>query len=350
MYDIGGDIDLSTLHKIFAKSPAQVELKYTTLTPRYVKLDPPPVQIEFKKKKIKGSEYDQFIRVYSLGAVTVCFKKKFACQFNQLNTLSDSNELRREADVAAARLIKELGPCIKREYEHPVEPEDYTAYVVKRTEKRMTGADFLKTHKREIAALLREEQDADVLSDEEVERACKHAISYYKDDLAVAGYVNAFLLSRNDEADKVLSLELANIQLLELRTYSGLLDKLLVTTYKESREGIVRSFFGSLFSNRLTHSARKLAGLRMDITDLVGNVLNTTRFVGDWLTARIYSSASERLHLPARQTEVIRKLEVLEQFYTVALEQSMTRRNVYLEAIIVLLIAFEIGMALLKTA
>lgn len=343
MYDVGGEVSIGKLEKVLKKLPQFVELKYTKLTPEYVTISPAPLEVELvKKKKIDDSVYSIFVRIYEIGVVTVSFRKDFDCEFKELvKGRVQTDSLRKEADSIAEKTIADIREFVIKGYEREKTPEDYRLYVIKKLENSANGKKFLEDNRKEIAALLREEKDPNKLSDEEVERAIRAAVSYHKADLAVVGYIGALIIEPQNEFDALITLELANIQLLEFRTYDRLLDAHLNRAYEDLKEVLQPTPLALFRSGKIERTAKSLAEIRMYITEILSDIINISKFIGDWYTARVYKAAAERLHLQDWQNGITRKLDVLEDFYTMGFDRVSAYRGFLLEWAVVILIIME---------
>ena len=94
--------------------------------------------------------------------------------------------------------------------------------------------DWLRRNQREVAALLDGETDATRLSDQEVQDTMKHKYSYYHYDLAVLDWEAALLVDTPEGClETVYILEVANLQLEELKVYDAKLDAVLDKAYDD---------------------------------------------------------------------------------------------------------------------
>jgi hypothetical protein len=281
--------------------------------------------------------------------VTVCFVHKFNCEIGDLVECNEERLLE-EATAVYRKTRSSMKDCITKKQDGEQEPEDYRVFVIKRMGKPMSGLEFLRQNTAEIAGLMRQERDPGILSEEEVARSVKNSFSFYKRDLAVIGYLDALIVEPEDETDAVLTLEIANIELLKLRIYDRLLDRYLEAAYHDLREVSVSRLKLIFMSRRLGRIARAISEAKAETSELIGNVMNMSRFIGDWYTGRIYSAVAERLHLKDWEQEVVRKIDVLEEAYTMIFDKINSYQLIVLEVLVVLLIVFEIVMSLMKWA
>ncbi len=355
LYDIGMEIDLSKVEKVSNRLPAEQEFKTEKVTPKYITLHPAPLILKLNplKAKVFDSEVQikRSVRIYSVGAISIELRVPFSCPLHELTQYAHAFDIevgeRRTtvfgiSDEACEKIKSSLGGCIISPHaEHGV-PEDYTVFCISECDK---PEEFFARNKKTIAAILRGEKMAEKLSGEEVEDASKLWLSYYPEDFIVVDWSAALLVEPSGKyEDMLLVAELANLQLLELRTYDRILDKKSDVMYDDlkaimGRGGLI------LGSGKLERVMFDLAKLRIEITDVVDETMNITKFIGDWYLAKLHFYLSERLHLNDWYSSVMRKLENLEGLYTMASDRSEMQKGTMLELLIVFLIVFEIVLA-----
>src|SRR5207249_3642843 len=159
-----------------------------------------------------------------------------------------------------ARIIEDLVPFLHDSYEVHVDPEPYTVYCVSVTETPVRV--FTTAWRREVTALLANDPRPDAISDEEVDDTWRNWFSYYQDDLVVLDWDAALVIEPSASYEDTLTVfELANLQLLELRTYDAFLDKVVDKAYDDLEDLFARS---SLL--RSGHdTVKELAEVRMDL-------------------------------------------------------------------------------------
>lgn len=211
--------------------------------------------------------------------------------------------------------------------------EDYVVFQAAPVE---GGPDELLSRARQsIAQVLRAESQG--LSNQEVDNALAHPVTYGRDDVCLVDWLAAFLMGADTE-DERLVLELATIELLELR----LLDENLEEQIEEAYELLARPRgpFSALMVQRreLEHVAR----MQADDALLHEGIDNALKLFGDDYLARLYRASSQRFHFEDWDVSIQRKLEVLRSVYQSLADSAAHRRSEVLEWIIILLIAVDI--------
>jgi hypothetical protein len=201
--------------------------------------------------------------------------------------------------------------------------------------------ELLNSHAAWLAGLARLEHEP--LSLDEIAESLRLRISYAPDDLLVPEWSAAVLI--DDDCDETLqTIEFANVKLLELRHVDARLDSRLAEAYQ-----LIHPLARSWLPFWRTHSQplRALGDIKLEANGLMEHLGNVLKLVGDQYLARVYRQLAQRFHLEDWGASVHRTLGVVEGVYQVLSDQAGMFRTELLEVIIILLIAFEIGMALL---
>lgn len=177
----------------------------------------------------------------------------------------------------------------------------------------------------------------------------RHSYAYFDDDLVVLTWDRAFIYEPRRETDVADVIEVANAQLLELRYYDELLDDELPRMYDlVEAERSAGRFVNPLAPRRFASLARRLHTLVAEVTEITEQVDNALQVTEDVYLARIYSTALEQFRVPAVAAAVDRKLAIIRDTYTALYEEASGARGALMEAAIVLLIVFEIVLALIE--
>jgi uncharacterized Rmd1/YagE family protein len=93
---------------------------------------------------------------------------------------------------------------------------------------------------------------------------------------------------------------------------------------------------------------RSVRELEIEATSLFERADNALKLIGDQYLSRVYELASTRFHLREWQQSIRRKLETVGDVYDLLVQQSGGQRMEALEVTVVILIAMEILLALLR--
>ena len=150
-----------------------------------------------------------------------------------------------------------------------------------------------------------------------------------------------------DCADTLQVIEFANVQLLEFRHIDDRLDDRLEAAYRLIRPDRGTADGAGLW--RLHGDAvRQIRELEIEATSLFERVDNALKLIGDHYLARVFEVASGRFHLRGWQQSIRRKLETVGDVYDLLVQQAGGQRMEALEITVVVLIALEIVLALLR--
>ena len=341
-FDVANEIATENVRAVVSGESVPFELRTDHTVPKDVPLYRPlTFALADRRPRCAGCDVRVIIRVYDVGVVNIAMKVPFQAEsLSELMPLHrprlDSGEAFGEfARTLCQEVCDSLGTAMIRS-SSPSQPEAYTAFCLTDLgPPRDTNAWFAQ-HRREVAGLLTETSAAD-LSEAQVAESLRISRSFSCSDLVVIDWDAALIVELDGYADDVLYvLELANLQLEELRMMDRRLDQHLERAYKDLERH--RSFWlGS--PTRMLHWLRLF---RVDATKLTDEIQHITKFVGDWHLARVYLGASERFHLDPWQQSTQRRLGQLDQVYQLIQSDVYERRMLWLEVAIVVLFVVDL--------
>lgn len=307
----------------------------------------PPMSVEIDGQVMTA---ERTARVYDFGAIAIALRvdasglswEAFAARCNALDRATGTASGSPIWHESLRNVLDVIAPALHRPSAQHLE-EDYLFAVVQGFEQPMTGAQIRA--QANLAALLSGETRP--LSNQETAELTAQAFSYFVDDLVVLTWDRAFIFEPRGESDVIDILEVANAQLLEMRYYDELLDDELSTMY-DLVEG-ARGGLSLIASRRAVRLARRLHGLVAEVTALTEKVENSLQVTEDVYLARVYGAALEQFRVPRLSDAVDRKLAIIRDTYGALYEEASSRRAELLELAIVLLIVFEILLALVKS-
>lgn len=292
---------------------------------------------------------ERTVKLLPVGAISITVRMPFSVErLDELVALhdlrfSDGSFLYDEVRQLAEDIRNELRPFSIRPLEKLGDEEAYTAFCINGPLETPDGASipaeqWLAANRRDVAALLVEERDAQQLSQQEVEESTSKYFSYYERDLAVIDWDAALIVDEPRNFEEVLYLmELSNLQLAELEAYDRILDTAVDRSYRDL-SGANR------FRGRMKMSAveNELREIRIDLARLSDELSNITKFFGDWHLARIYKGLSDRFHLGDWHRTIDEKLKTLDDLYQILRADQNNRMMLVLEATIVLLFIIDL--------
>lgn len=141
-------------------------------------------------------------------------------------------------------------------------------------------------------------------------------------------------------------LELVNAQLLEMRYYDERLDDELPRRY--DLVGAAHRTTSLLAARRYAALARRLTAMVAEVTEVTEKVDNALQVTEDVYLARVYAAAIDTLRVPAIGAAVDRKVAIMRDTYTALYSESHANRAEVLEISILVLIALEIALSILR--
>lgn len=220
--------------------------------------------------------------------------------------------------------------------------EDYLIGVANAFNEPMT-ADAL-TARLDLIPLLTGEQRK--LADGAQRDLLRHRYSYYTDDMVVLTWDRAFIYEPRGDADVIDVLEVANAQLLEMRYYDELLDAELPRMYDLVEAA--RKRWPLPGARRFADLARRLYTMVAEVTELTEKVDNALQVTEDVYLARIYTAALDLFRVPTVSAAVDRKLSIIRDTYTALYDEASSSRSELLEIFVLVLIAVEIILAVIR--
>jgi hypothetical protein len=347
-FDWGDELDLDAARRLL---PAESQdLARRRRTPSSIAYRPAPLRYPLTMPPINLPELGAASAVaeaivFDFGGISVSLQIPFELSCAALSRvagfLSDPQPLVEAARGACSGLFEQLKPAIQQAAWSPL-GEEYFVFQLPPDHQLSEPAKLLDENAAWLAGLVRLESES--LSRDEIDLALQSHISYSPRDLLLAAWSAAVLVDRDCE-ETLQAIEFANLQLLEFRYIDNLLDERLAAAYST----IHRTLRGRLpFWRTQARPLRRLGELRIDANNLFERTGNALKMVGDQYLARVYRIVAERFHLSQWEQSIRSSLDVVEGTYQVMSDQSGAFRVEMLEIIVILLIAIEIVMALVR--
>ncbi|QSX80086.1 hypothetical protein I8J32_014180 [Lysobacter solisilvae] len=355
LWDVADTIDLARAERLWSshegREARRIQLGAAAarklafeVPPAQLLLSPVPLVLDGRPARAHASA-----RLYDFGVIAIALRVdvadvEWAGFTAQCNALDHAVGATAQVDVwtpVLEAVLEVIAPAVRRPATHRLE-EDYLFALVRSFDTPLTGAQVQE--RADLAALLSGETRP--LSQQESSEVTAQSFSYFEDDLVVVTWDRAFVYEPRGDTDVTDILEVANAQLLEMRYYDELLDDELPTMYdlvENARGGL-----SLLASRRAARLARKLYSLVAEVTELTERVDNTLQVTEDVYLARIHTATLELFRVPKLSAAVDRKLSIIRETCVSLYEEAASRRAELLEVAIVLLIMFEIVLALVR--
>lgn len=352
LQDVGAELDVRQVSTL-AGHPAQAApVETQSRRPRHASF-PAPVEARIAPPAAWGAApgTELEVRVHAIGCLAL--RLRFALTLPdgaglaELQEAADAIRLDGEEPLVrlrrlGAEVAQSLRHAFIEPYEADVEPETYRVYVVPPgTPSALVIREGSKASPQDRAAVARliTGEDARPLGRATTESALRHVLQYYEDDAVVVGWDNALVVAAPGSYEDALDvMEMANLELLEFRTYDALLDRQLDSAFAAldrlwARGGIWRSARKTL---------RDLSALRVDLARLTDNLHDTGKVFGDWYLAKLHTHLRESFHLSDWERAVEAKVATLDGMFRLAEGETNQRRSMILEVMVVVLFVIDL--------
>ncbi len=344
-FDVANEITTARVREILSEKPFPFEIRQDRTLPKDMPLykplaiAPPPLAAP-----LNGQAVRLLVRIYDVGVVTIMMRAGFtATALADLMPyhraiLDDGRSLDTVARELCAQVVSSLEQYMTGRAEGELVPEAYTVFCLADLDGPRDANLWLADHRRDVAGLL-SETAPDRLSEAQVAEILRVQRSFENTDLVVVDWDAALVVDLGEYTDHVLyALELANLQLEELRVMDQRLDQYLDRAYDDLERPRLPLF------GRASVPLRNLRRFRMDVTKITDEITHITKFFGDWHLARVYLGAKERFYLEQWRASVESRLAQLDKLYSVVHSEANEQRMLVLEIIIVVFFALDLWL------
>ena len=346
-FDVGYEIDLEAVRALLPAEDATIPRRKRT--PESIRYRPAPLRVSVDPSGmpvpgglIATGPPRAELSLFDFGALSLMVRFPVDVPLDRLasavSDLAEPSSWTESARGLVAPWVDRFRPAIEG-FEWSALGEEYVVVQI-----GPVGPGWLADHADWVAGLLRLEPGP--LSVDERAEAIRLALSYAPNDLVVLDWA-AGLVADRDCADTLQVIEFANVQLLEFRHIDDRLDDRLEAAYRLIRRDRPRRTF-SLPWRAHEGAVRSVRELEIEATSLFERADNALKLIGDQYLSRVYALASARFHLPGWQQSIRRKLDTVGDVYDLLVQQAGGTRMEVLEIIVIVLIALEIALALLR--
>lgn len=349
-FDIGDAIDLDQAQRCLS-NPSERRVRLRTRQSESIRIAQPPLRIDLGSVPVTLADEQRIgaLRavVYDLGAIEIAIEIRLTTPLsweNVADLFAAAQELPAEMTERIAAALDDLEALIRPAISHPQRSpvvEDYCVLIVERLAPPCNVAE-LSDHPAVRAALLGERRTLSADASRLVT-----ALSYYSDDLALLSW-NGALLIESDAAAAATAVDIlafANVELLLIRSYDAALNARLPEVHRRIARAQRR--FTMPLVRRYSQLLSDVQRLVAEVTEVTEQIDNALKVTDDVYWNRLYSAALSVLRVRVWREGVDHKLALLRETYAMLHADADSERAAALEWAIVLLIVFEIVMALL---
>jgi hypothetical protein len=339
MFDVADEIRLSALHPLIGGTTATTTFKHPG--PEYVRFERPPVIERLAPVTLlSGEQFEATLQYYDYGVASLLLRFAFSGTWEDLQRLSANWISSPLFDQFSRQLVEHRLDSIRGALIKPYDSwlsEDYYIFHLHAIPGDPSGASLLQQRGAAISQIVRGEPLP--LAEAERNEVLQGCMSYYPNDLVVAGWNAAFLFDTEAGAETTIRLlEYANSQLLQFRHYDDLLTRELEHVYSflgRRRSGVISGW-------RMRPAASRLRAMLLEVTELTERTNNALKFVGDTFSARLYKLCAAKIGVTDYQMLVQEKLRTADELYDFMIEQFQQARGFILEFTVVLILIIEL--------
>ncbi len=345
-FDLADEVDLahaeSLLHS--ASRPSRF-----VRAARQIRMPRPPLELTLPARASGIPQCppgEVLIRLYDVGVLAITFNHPLPSPLTG-DALISLAALAFEADAlvsqSARQVADEVLAAVRAACRKPGISditEDYTVFRIDATEPQYDAEGLL--NELDVARVLLGEIGP--LSRSERDKVMDKRFSYDPRQVVIIDWNSALLYGDGSDTDVLELLELASMELLEMRAYDDAAGRSLDRLYDEVANERVMLFA----STRYRRLSREIMRMFVDFKDAAERVDNSLQLLGDTYLARIHRAAVALFDIPRWERQLEEKLELLRQISEMLVDQITARQSLRLEWAIVLLIVAEVLFTVLK--
>ena len=355
VFDIAEEINLPRVEELLSAAnqagAARSRLKFT-LTPRQtIIMRNAPVTLGLGESEInflnKVTKAEVFVKIWDYGVLSIMFQIPIeeGTTWEQLIDISAQIEQDTFIDEAARirtqELVQVIKPGLLDVHDWP-EFEDYCVYFFEEIEGIQNCNDLFT--QVDVARLIVAENTVK-LSERSRVSILESTFQYAESDLAVIDWNSAVVVEPSGKKEVPEAIEFALTHMMEMRYYDALIDQKLSALYDAIEESR-----GRTFNNRFSELSRDASARYIEFSAFIERVDNSFKVVGDFYLARIFRAAGEEFRIPEWEANILRKMGLLANLSELLQGEINVNRSLWLEIIIVVLIAFELITTFAKFA
>lgn len=346
VYDIGSEIDIDKVEALFENKAFKERFKLDRKHNTSLVISQTPVSIQLKNVELTldgiDSEAEIIAKVWSFGTLSLCIHLPIIPGTTWTELVAFAKTL--EKDTQIDQILRARAKDFQNEIRSAISVlsdwqtnEDYITYFIQEFETPIVPITSL-VDMVDVSALILAESE-NYLSEIMKKSTMENIYQYSKEDLVVVDWNSALVIEPSGSFDVPLIIEFALSQLLEMRYYDDLLDQRLNTLYNAV---VGRKSTRGLLSNKYSRLAEEAGQFYLEISEIVENVENSFKTVGDFYLANIFRATSRRFRFEDWQRSINEKLGNLAEVSKLLHSEVNEGRNQFMEFIIIVLIAIEV--------
>lgn len=349
IFDVAEEINVTQVEAILRDNRGPDRFKVPKYIDRAIEMRKPPVTFGMGEEyvTIQGHpiKVEVLVKVRDFGVLSMIYQIPIAAgtSWKQLIDLAVGLEEGSEIDILAKQQAEEIANTISATMKKPKMWsgfEDYIIYFFEEFENNLSVSEF-KESVNYTALMIAENQVK--LSDSTKMSSSESIYQYGENDLTIVDWNSAIVIEPGGVRDIPDILEFSVTHLMEMRYYDDLLDIKLNELYDD-----IEKKRGSIWASKYDRVYEEATTRYIEFLEFLERVENSLKVVGDFYLAKIYRGATVQFRLKDWQASVTRKMNILAQVSNLLQGEMNMRRSHMLEIIVIILIAYEVIMAIWK--
>jgi hypothetical protein len=340
-FDVAHEINLLEAQKqLVEKNPDQFKI---TRFRRELTIQDPPLVVNLGVENWQiASSYlhtEIIAKIWAYGVISLSFKTTVTTDsFEELADLVYKLEEDPDLEARGISYIESLTKTLEgsiRKLNIWEEVEDYTIiqFISDKGPKDLPASFTFD----KLAQLLEGEKNI-TFSAQTLEQVKSNMYQYSDEDLIVIDWNRAVIMGDALEVQELSWIvEYALGQLLELRYYDHHIDLKLSSLYRKIQEKKP-----GLLNNPYSQVSREAAAYFIEISDVLDQLENSLKVIGDTYYAKVYRVALDRFFIGSWRKTLSNKLQNLSNISSLFANDINEKRNQLMELIIIILIAIEV--------
>lgn len=349
VFEVAQAIDLDQAERAMGGGSERQTFRHRGRATLFFQYRPAPLRVSQERTPIAigtwSTEPSVDLVLYDFGAASVTYRIPVGGGLEELGAatraLRATDVLKTDARGRVEALLKSVASAVQKPSVAEFS-EDYLIIGMRDLPSGSSAAAFCDANAEAITRILR--PDPGRPSAEEIRNANEVRISFGPTDVTIVDWDGAFVLDPDPEDVRAV-LEFANVQLLEMRWLDLQLDDAIERSYLllARRQG-----WRTVLPSAVSADMHQVSELQLESAVMLERVSNALKVFGEEYLARIYRLAAGRFHLAELEATITRKLTTIESIYQKLSDKAASIRMEALEWVVIVLIALEIVLGLLK--
>jgi len=343
VFDVAEEVNLSRVEELLKSESNKARLKLTRTPRQAVIMRNAPVTLGLGESELVLSDRNlkivTFAKFWDYGVLSIQFQIPIQAgmSWNELIDFSAALENDPMIDEAARLRAQELVNIVNPALRDPHSWHEFEDYAIFFFEE-LSGIEKVSELAEKVdAARLILAENSVKLSVNARKSILESTFQYSDTDLTIIDWNSAIVIEPSGRKEVPEVIEFALTHMMEMRYYDSLLDQRLGILYDSIEES--RSRF---FNNRFSALSREASTRYIEFSEFIERVDNSFKVVGDFYLARIFRAAGEEFRIPEWEENITRKMNLFARVSELLQGEINVNRSLWLEIIIVVLIAFEL--------